>query len=373
MSKLFKGFFKKGEKGEKEGTANQDTEADHSKAPSEMSLKKETNSIKLGRSDDQHQDLNVLISRPDIVRTISFVKSEQSSRKSLNSVDHAGESGNISLSRSDGGQHCVINVFKGLSDANGASFRLPGPTGDDVNRIMMPHAQSMSSISCPRPDGGLFPPSVRIVHMSDTHNFLTATGNKSFLPNGNILVHSGNFTTYGTKKEFEQFNAWLGSVSQQYPFRIVCFGCRDVKEFGNNWDQMRKLLFNATHVLCHSAATVLGIRFYGAPWHWGHHKNYMVRKGAPGSGRFEDVPMGVQVLITHGAAAGDLDTTLLPGSKELAVAVKRVRPLVRTPIPLLISRRSHALISPYYSISRYTYTGTPKELTASSLTSLDPR
>eukprot|EP00601_Ochromonadales_sp_CCMP2298_P034887 CAMPEP_0173357116 /NCGR_PEP_ID=MMETSP1144-20121109/18691_1 /TAXON_ID=483371 /ORGANISM="non described non described, Strain CCMP2298" /LENGTH=153 /DNA_ID=CAMNT_0014305999 /DNA_START=974 /DNA_END=1436 /DNA_ORIENTATION=- len=99
MSKLFKGFFKKGEKGEKgekEGTANQDTEADHSKAPSEMSLKKETNSIKLGRSDDQHQDLNVLISRPDIVRTISFVKSEQSSRKSHSAVPRPTVEGNIS-------------------------------------------------------------------------------------------------------------------------------------------------------------------------------------------------------------------------------------------------------------------------------------
>jgi hypothetical protein len=123
MSKLFSGFYRK-DKSKEKGAADDTQDG----APTDSEAGKETNSINMdrsnsinmGRSDGRHQDLNVLISQPDIVRTISSAKSEGSSRKSVDKVDHAAESGNISLARSDGGQHCVINVFKGLSDANGA-------------------------------------------------------------------------------------------------------------------------------------------------------------------------------------------------------------------------------------------------------------
>mmetsp|Transcript_6957 Transcript_6957/g.11610 ORF Transcript_6957/g.11610 Transcript_6957/m.11610 type:complete len:426 (+) Transcript_6957:85-1362(+) len=314
--------------------------------------------IQIDRSDGKCHDLNVLISDSSITQSIKNAASTPPARKP--SVHEEEDHGKIALTRSDGLNHCIINVFKGLSDANGATFRkaaeeeeqeeefvpplqsssissVSGKIGSATgqvgrsDRIQVEHAKSMSSIGTLRTKGGLYPSTVRLVHLSDTHNFLSVSGNNlNFLPNGQILVHSGNFTRYGTKKEFEQFNAWLGSVSTIYSYRVVIFGCRDVKEFGNNWDAMRKLLPNATHVLSHSSATILGIRFYGAPWHWGHHKNYQVRAGAPSStsARFEDIPLGVQVLVTHGAAAGVLDTRNLPGSKELTEAIKRVRPLV---------------------------------------------
>jgi hypothetical protein len=247
--------------------------------------------------------------------------------------------GKISLARSDGVNHCIINVFKGISDSRGESFKVrppPSPSGGitpvrnaSSSKIELPRSPSFATSG--RSSGsGFFPPSVRIVHMSDTHNFLSMSNNFDFLPQGSILIHSGNFTLYGSKKEFDQFNTWLESIATRFPYRIVCLGCRDVKEFGNNWDVMKRYLTNATHVLCHESATVLGIKFYGAPWHWGHHKNYKVRSGAPSStsGRFEDVPEGVHVLVTHGAALNCLDTPTLPGSRELAEALRRVKPSV---------------------------------------------
>ncbi|RYY86897.1 hypothetical protein EON63_04970 [archaeon] len=89
-----------------------------------------------------------------------------------------------------------------------------------------------------------------------------------------------------------------------YHYRLVVIGNADVKILGNDWDTMKKLLSNATHVLCHSEVTVLGIRFYGSPWHWGHRHNYTVRPGAPSntSGSFDNIPAGVHVLCTHGPA-----------------------------------------------------------------------
>lgn len=179
--------------------------------------------------------------------------------------------------------------------------------------------------------------SVRIVHMSDTHNFLKVTHKeRNFLPHGNILVHSGNFSLNGKDEEFQQFNAWLQSVSDLYHYRIVCLGHKDVKVYGNNFDAMRKLLSNATHVLCHEEVTVLGIRFYACPWNYQHRKNYTLRLGAPSSasGGFDDIPTGVHVLVTHGPAYARLDSRYAAdvkehwGSRELAEAIRRARPLV---------------------------------------------
>lgn len=271
--------------------------------------------ISIPRSDGVSHDLNAIIASSGL----SDLK--HTSKKIVTEEDH----GNIAVNRSDGANHCIINVFKGMSDAGGDTLKLmkkPSTTTIDIK-----HALTMPYIAT-RAENHLFPASVRIVHMSDTHNFLTVAGQNVFLPKGDILVHSGNFTTYGTKNEYDQFNTWLGSVVSLYQYRVVCIGCRDVKEFGNNWDVMKRMLSNATHVLCHKEEIIAGIRFYGCPWHWGHHKNYKVRVGAPSStsGRFEDIPEEVQVLVTHGAAAGILDSNLAPGSRELGDAVKRTKP-----------------------------------------------
>jgi len=288
--------------------------------------------IKVVRSDGAGHDLNTILASADIAELISNSGRSDSSSSQLETV-HEEDHGKISLTRSDGVNHCIINVFKGISDSKGETMKkrtplFPSKNEHNSNNINVPHALSMSAISNLRTNGIMFPLSVRIVHMSDTSNFLSASQPNHFLPKGDILVHSGNFTIYGAKKEFEQFNSWLGSVMNEYKFRIVTLGCRDVKEFGNNWDVMRRLLSNATHVLCYEPCVVLGIRFYGSPWHWGHHKNYIVRKGAPAStsGRFDEIPENTQVLVTHGAAAGILDSANLPGSKELADAIKKFKP-----------------------------------------------
>lgn len=290
-------------------------------------------SIEISRSDGAHMDLNTILANADLSDVISSAKVSQSP---VNTAEHAHDDhGKIALNRSDGVNHCIINVFKGISDSKGDTMKTTRTSLGSVNditgsggRISAGHALSMSNISGLRPDGNYFPNSVRIVHMSDTANFLSSSNPHSFLPKGDILVHSGNFTIYGAKKEFEQFNSWLGSVATNFKFRVVVLGCRDVKEFGNQWDVMKRLLSHATHVLCHEFEIIMGIRFYGSPWHWGHHKNYKVRAGAPAStsGRFEEIPEEVQVLVTHGAANGVLDSATLPGSRELVDAIKRAKP-----------------------------------------------
>jgi len=285
---------------------------------------KDTGKINFTRSDGIHQDLLSVINKPGFNEVVQSSKSTSSAKKA--DIDH----NQIQITRSDGLTHDIIQVFKGVTDARGDTMKvnIRGGRAQSAARLELP-----SNIIAVSPNTA-YMKAIRIVHMSDTHNFLTPNMKKSFFPSGNILVHSGNFTTNGTAAEFVQFNEWLKTVTDLYHYRIVVLGHRDVKVYGNDWDTMKKLLPNATHIICHDEVTVLGIRFYGAPWHWGHRVNYTVRPTAPSTttGRFDDIPFGVHVLITHGPAYDRLDTTFSGdnkehwGSRELTESLRKCRP-----------------------------------------------
>lgn len=308
----------------------------------------DTENIQIRRSDGLRQDLKSVHAIPGISDVISFsVKQPASARDAENHEEE--DHGKISVPRSDGDAHDIIRVLhKFHTDATGDTLRMKREESAkikngrqlSVGKLEIPAFVS-SKMQPPPPPSDSTPAStvffmkkVRIVHMSDTHHFLDKTSRNGFLPHGHILVHSGNFTDHGTDEEFAQFNGWLESVSDRYHYRVVVLGNRDVKVYGNDWDSMKKLLPAATHVLSHSEATILGIRFYGAPWHWGHKKNYMLRQGAPTTttGRFDDIPAGINVLVTHGPAMDRLDITNCSetkehwGSAELLDALRRVKP-----------------------------------------------
>jgi len=169
---------------------------------------------------------------------------------------------------------------------------------------------------------------VRIVHWSDTHNFLN---NKTILPQGDIFIHSGDFTHHGKRKEFKKFNAWLESISDKFPFRVVVLGNHDTSEMKDIWRKrgglqaMKLLLPAATHVLVHEVVEIFGINFWGSPWQWFQNARYeswyTLATAAP---KFEQIPPeGVHVLITHGPAKGILDKNI--GSPQLLAALEARR------------------------------------------------
>lgn len=294
--------------------------------------------ISISRSDGINHDILNVFSKPGVSDVITTSTKEEPAQP----VEH--DHGNIAIPRSDGLTHDIIQVFKAVSDAQGETLRMKSraPSIGKIDLSMFSSSNNTPSTANPNAinvdrqiSTVYYPKHVRIVHFSDTHNFLIKNPKNTFLPHGNILVHTGNFTDGGTDMEFMQFNEWLGSVTDFYHFRVVILGHRDVKLYGNNWDIMKKLLSNATHVLCHDEVTILGIRFYGCPWHWAHKVNYTIRPGAPANstGRFDDIPAGIHVLLTHGPAYDRLDTTYSGnggtehwGSRELTESVKRAKP-----------------------------------------------
>lgn len=270
--------------------------------------------ISIPRSDGKKHDLNVFAAKAFNMRDIV---DETNKSRIINRQECEQESKEINVKRSDGLSHDIIKVFKAFSDPKGESMRIQIPAPNEglrrstLGKIDMQQILSSSGkIPLPPLLYSYHPTSLRIVHMSDTHNFLVRSSsfNTSFLPAGDILIHSGNFTEAGEDSEYDQFNSWLGSVSDIYHYRVIVVGNKDVMQLGNDWDSMRARLPNATHVLCHSEATVLGLRMYGVPWHWGHETNYSLKAGAPDSYRIQDIPDDVDVLITHGPAFGRLDS-----------------------------------------------------------------
>lgn len=65
----------------------------------------------------------------------------------------------------------------------------------------------------------------RFVCISDNHDNYDFT-----LPDGDILLHSGDFTQNGTEQEIEKFLNWLKTLNQ-YRLKIVIVGNHESKRF----------------------------------------------------------------------------------------------------------------------------------------------
>ena len=168
---------------------------------------------------------------------------------------------------------------------------------------------------------------MRLVLTSDTHSKQDLIKN---LPDGDVFVHAGDFMTSGLHpEEILSFNRWLGR--QPIEHRVVCGGNHD-RLFESSGVLARELLSNATY-LENTGVTINGVSFWGSPYtpefsNWA----FMYRRGAEAKRCWEQIPTGLDVLITHGPPYGILDQTAAGGKhqgcEELLKAVKAKKPKV---------------------------------------------
>jgi len=102
---------------------------------------------------------------------------------------------------------------------------------------------------------------ILIVHISDTWgNF------HQIVPNGDILIHTGNFTKNGQDHELEEFNLWL--QKQPHSFKLVVLGTNEIKianQIKNPIEHCKKILTNAI-ILSDDFITLFGLKIYGFEW-----------------------------------------------------------------------------------------------------------
>lgn len=143
---------------------------------------------------------------------------------------------------------------------------------------------------------------MKIVCLSDTHN----CNEQIKVPEGDILLHSGDATIRGTQPEVEEFLGWYSSLPHQY--KIFVAGNHDwLYETNNHFARMITANFNIIY-LQDSFIEIDGLKIYGSPWQprffdWAFNLN----RGAELAEKWKLIPNDIDILITHGPPNGILD------------------------------------------------------------------
>jgi|ERR1035437_1468356 Icc-related predicted phosphoesterase len=173
---------------------------------------------------------------------------------------------------------------------------------------------------------------MKIVAISDTH----LTHNFK-IPDGDVLVHAGDLSVYGSKNEVSEGIDFLKSLPHEH--KIFISGNHDLY-LENLSETKLKTLTQGIHYLCNSAVDIDGVKFYGSPWtphilpfqdhywtYWGY--NLPRRKMKE---QWAAIPLDTKVLITHGPPRGVGDRyirfhcTFRVGCSELRKKVAEIKP-----------------------------------------------
>ncbi|TMW66287.1 hypothetical protein Poli38472_004052 [Pythium oligandrum] len=178
-------------------------------------------------------------------------------------------------------------------------------------------AMRSTLVSHPQQDGTL-----RVVCISDTHG----KHRNVQVPDGDVLIHCGDFTNKGTHQEIKDFNDWIGTLPHRH--KIVIAGNHDLSldsaEYTSHWQASwrhsefqdpsvsRHLLTNCTY-LENRSVVIEGVKIYGSPMTPpipGRIMAFNVARGFAAQQLWSQIPTDVDILVTHGPPHGVLDKTV---------------------------------------------------------------
>lgn len=150
---------------------------------------------------------------------------------------------------------------------------------------------------------------MKLVLISDTHTM----HEDLILPQGDILIHSGDFSGRGKPHEVEEFFGWLERQSKNFKHIVFIAGNHELSfDYKSTWvvDAIKSLPINV-HYLEDSEIIIDDIKFYGSPWQpeffdWA----FNLPRGKKLEEKWEMIPNDTDVLITHGPPMYILDYTL---------------------------------------------------------------
>lgn len=198
--------------------------------------------------------------------------------------------------------------------------------------------QEHSIVDATHPLRGQASPPVKLVCIADTHN------SKPDLPDGDILLHAGDLSQYGTFDEVQAQLHWLNSQPHQH--KILIAGNHDLlldsefvrshpdRELDSRPGKRRADLdWGNIHYLQHDSMTVevtVGttsrlVRVFGSPW-TPRMGSWAFQYGADSDFIWAaTIPHDADVVLLHGPPAGHLDDDG-KGCKVLLSELWRVRP-----------------------------------------------
>lgn len=164
---------------------------------------------------------------------------------------------------------------------------------------------------------------MRLVFISDTHNQFGF-----HVPDGDALVHCGDFTFQGSAHEIIAFDKWL--QKQQHRYKVVIAGNHELS-FEHAPEAAQRLL--KTPIYLEQASIVIeGVKFFGSPYTpWFYDWAFNLPRGQALAEKWEQIPDDVDVLATHGPPYGIFDLNTQGehcGDEDLLQAVERKKPKI---------------------------------------------
>jgi Icc-related predicted phosphoesterase len=214
---------------------------------------------------------------------------------------------------------------------------------------------------------------MKISIISDTHNkHKHVTGD---LPGGSLLLHSGDISSMGYEHEITEFAKWYDGLN--YDNKIFIAGNHDWG-FQNNVDKVKEIvdfyktityLQDQLHTIQDDNGTE--VKIWGSPWQpefyqWAFN---LQKNGEELKSKWDMIPEGIDILITHGPAWGILDDVEGRrgehlGCELLAERIKVIKPKIHI-CGHIHSGRGHHFDghTHYFNASvlneRYSYAHTP--------------
>lgn len=165
---------------------------------------------------------------------------------------------------------------------------------------------------------------MRLVTISDTHCQISSI--EKDIPEGDILVHSGDLTYRGDIPEVSKEFKGLGRLRKRFKRVVFCAGNHDW--MAERDPALFKLLAeeNGLTWLQDDRVTIDNIHFYGSGWtpEFGSWALNLSRYDSSLADAWEKIPEGIDVLITHGPPQNILDETA--GYHEVTYARERYTP-----------------------------------------------
>ena len=185
----------------------------------------------------------------------------------------------------------------------------------------------------------------KIVMISDTHGKHWWLTNNNRLPEGDIIIHSGDCTPRGSTADIEEFLRWYGDLD--YSHRILIAGNHD-------WGFERDAVYHeelcknyGVTYLKDSGVTVNGIKIWGSPvqpefMNWAFNRartlGEAIQKQIPEiKPHWDMIPDDVDILITHGPAHTYGDQVMMHfspnsgqfvGCDKLLEKIEKIRPVL---------------------------------------------
>ncbi|OIO72826.1 MAG: hypothetical protein AUJ85_09350 [Elusimicrobia bacterium CG1_02_37_114] len=162
---------------------------------------------------------------------------------------------------------------------------------------------------------------MRLVCFSDIHADYGFS-----LPEGDVLIFAGDFSGYSTELDVIVFNNLLKNLN--FKHKIIVAGNHELQIENNPYCLG---LFTGCTYLQDKTIEIDGVKFYGSPWslpfnNWAFNKSEDKLKII-----FDNIPEGIDVLITHHPPYGILDYTpdgVHHGSISLLERIKMIKPKV---------------------------------------------